>query len=154
MAGLFPNKNSKKKSLLKDIIEDDYERENLFEFELAYNTQLARTNIRQKEDRFEITTDTPGFRKNQLEVMYDAGYIAIKGDANEESASDVDKFTRKERMFGSFQRTFYVGAVASSQITAAYDDGLITVTVPFAEGNEPDDDARRINIDEEGGAEK
>ncbi|SER68660.1 Hsp20/alpha crystallin family protein [Salisediminibacterium halotolerans] len=147
MAGLFPNKDDKKKSLLTDIIEDNDGRENLFEFELAYNTQLARTNIREKEDRYEISTDTPGFRLDQLKVMYDAGYIAIQGDAKEETEADVDKFTRKERLFGSFQRTFYVGAVASSQISAVYEDGLIIVTVPFAEGDEPDDAARRIDID-------
>ena len=54
-------------------------------------------------------------------------------------------YIRRERRFGSFQRSFDVSGIDERGITAGYDSGVLSVRLPKVKPAEPETD--RITID-------
>ncbi len=69
--------------------------------------------------------------------------LTIKGERKFEEKVDEERYYRVERRFGAFQRSLALPqGVKADQIEAAYDDGILTVTVPKAEQEKP----KRIEV--------
>ena len=64
---------------------------------------------------------------------------------------DKDKeghYIRKERYYGNFARSFYVGeAVTQEDIKAAFKDGILTLNVPKKEKEEKVEEKKLISIE-------
>jgi HSP20 family protein len=64
--------------------------------------------------------------------------LTIKGERKFEEEVEDERYYRIERRFGSFQRSLALPqGVRADEIQAAYDDGILTVTVPKAEEEKP-----------------
>ena len=74
----------------------------------------------------------------------------MKTDVNEEK-EDKDEngtFLRKERFVGSCRRSFYVGDdVSEDDISAKFENGILSINVPKKELPKPEDRKRLISID-------
>ena len=74
---------------------------------------LMKTDIREKEDGYELAVDLPGFKKDEISVELKDGYLTVsaaKGlDKDEEDKKG--RYIRQERYAGSLSRSFYVGDV-------------------------------------------
>ena len=82
---------------------------------------LMKTDIREKEDGYELAVDLPGFKKDQ----------AAKGlDKDEEDKKG--RYIRRERYAGSMSRSFYVGDVKPEEVSAKFENGILTLDVPKA----------------------
>ena len=96
---------------------------------------LMKTDVREKEDSYELDIDLPGFKKEEITVDLKNGCLTIsatKGLEKEESDKD-GKYIRQERYTGACSRSFYVGSeVNPTQVSAKYEDGILRISIPKA----------------------
>ena len=112
------------------------------------NTELPafRTDIRDTGDAFVLEAELPGFKKEDIALDLKDGILTISA-AHEEKSEDKDEkstYIRRERKYGSFNRSFDVTGIDENGITAAYENGVLVLTLPKAKPVEPE--ARRIAI--------
>ena len=94
---------------------------------------LMKTDVREKDGNYELDIDLPGFKKEDVTIQLENGYLTItatKGLDKDES-DDKTGYIRKERWFGNCSRSFYVGdSIRSEDIKAKMEDGILHMTVP------------------------
>ena len=94
---------------------------------------MMKTDVRETDNSYELDIDLPGFKKDEIKVELDNGYLSIsaaKGLDKDEENKD-GKYIRRERYAGSMNRTFYVGSQLTQQdIQAKFEDGILKISVP------------------------
>ena len=94
---------------------------------------LMKTDVREKDNSYELDVDLPGFQKDEIHVDLKDGYLTIgaaKG-LNKDQQDENGKYIRRERYAGACSRSFYVGdAVRPEDIGAKYEDGILRLSVP------------------------
>ncbi|WP_413294735.1 Hsp20/alpha crystallin family protein [Bdellovibrio sp. HCB185ZH] len=87
-------------------------------------------DIEEKENAYIVTTDLPGFKKEDIKIEMADNVLTISGERIKEAGDK--KYS--ERSWGKFQRTFSLPVhVAGDKIEASYKDGVLEVTLPKAE---------------------
>ena len=98
-----------------------------------HGRNLMKTDVREKENSYELDMDLPGFKKDEITVDLKNGYLTIgvsKGLDKDQKDAD-GKYIRRERYAGACSRSFYVGtAVRPEDIGAKYEDGILKLSVP------------------------
>ncbi|MBR2685866.1 MAG: Hsp20/alpha crystallin family protein [Erysipelotrichaceae bacterium] len=94
------------------------------------------TDIKEHEDHYEVLIDLPGFKKDEINIELNDGYLTItasKGvDENDEDKKG--KIVRQERYAGVMQRSYYVGEeMTHEDIKAKFENGVLTLNVPKKE---------------------
>ena len=94
--------------------------------------RMMKTDIREKDDNYEVSVDLPGFKKEEITVELDNGYLTISAAKGlDKDENKKGKFIRQERYAGSMTRSFYIGDnVEKGDIEATYRHGVLTLTVP------------------------
>ena len=109
-----------------------------------------KTDVKETDKAYELDIDLPGFDKENVQIELNDGYLTINASTNEEK-EDKDKngtFLRKERFVGSCRRSFYVGDdVSEDDISAKFENGILSINVPKKELPKPEDRKRLISID-------
>ena len=95
--------------------------------------RMMKTDVREKDDNYEVVIDIPGFKKEEITVELDEGYLTInaaKGLDKDEN-DKKGKLIRQEWYAGSMTRSFYVGEnVQKEDIEATYRHGVLKLTIP------------------------
>ena len=123
-------------NLFDDMFDFDFDREFDRMMRPLYGKHaqnMMKTDVRETGNSYELDIDLPGFKKDEISVQLDNGYLSIsasKGlDKNEENKDG--KYIRRERYAGSMNRTFYVGSQLTQQdIQAKFEDGILKISVP------------------------
>ena len=109
------------------------------------NVSAFRTDITEKDGQYILEADLPGFKKEDISVDIDKDCLAITAEhKSEEKEENADSYIRRERFYGSYTRSFNVKGIDTEAITAAYNDGVLTLTMPKKEPEVPA--ARRLEI--------
>lgn len=94
---------------------------------------MMKTDIREHDNGYEVDIDLPGFKKDEISLELENGYLtvsAVKGLDKDEQDSK-GKYIRRERYAGAMQRSFYVGdTLTQEDIKAKYDNGILSISVP------------------------
>lgn len=97
---------------------------------------VMKTDVKEKENSYEVIVDLPGFKKEEIDVRLENGYLhisAAKGMDKEEADQD-GKYIRRERYAGSMSRSFYVGEnITENDIHAKFENGILSLDVPKQE---------------------
>ena len=104
-----------------------------------------RTDIRDTGDSYVLEAELPGFKKEDITLDLKDGILtitAVHAEQSEETAQG--SYIRRERRYGSFQRSFDVAGIDEQGITAAYESGVLALTLPKAKPVEPE--VRKISI--------
>ena len=94
------------------------------------------TDVKEQEDHYEVEIDLPGFKKEDIKVELNEGYLTITANKGlkEEEKNKTGKIVRQERYSGTMSRSFYVGEqMTAEDITAKYEDGVLSLNVPKKE---------------------
>ena len=130
-------------NLFDDFFDDvpffDNRAENQIEKKLygrhAHN--VMKTDIKETDDNYELIVDLPGFKKDEIKVSLEDGYLTIeaaKGLDEDEQEKKTGKYIRKERYAGACQRSFYVGDnLTQEDIKGEFKHGILTLNVPKKE---------------------
>ena len=94
---------------------------------------LMRTDVRETENSYELDVDLPGFKKEEIQVALEEGYLTISAAKGVEKKEDdkKGKYIRQERYSGSCSRSFYVGEnVTEQDIAAKFEYGILKLSIP------------------------
>ena len=95
---------------------------------------LMQTDIKEKDDSYELEMDLPGFKKDEIQASVENGYLTIraaKGLDEDEKEKETGKYIRRERYAGSCQRSFYIGeGVRQEDIMASFKHGILKLDIP------------------------
>lgn len=91
-------------------------------------------DISETEKEYVIRAELPAVKKEDVQVTYEDGIIAIKGERKQQKDEKGEKFHRMETFFGSFERSFSLpDNVNADAIRCESKDGILTVHVPKTE---------------------
>ena len=108
-----------------------------------------KTDVRETDSGYEVDIDLPGFKKDEINIQLDNGYLSISAakDLDKDEQDKEGKYIRKERYAGSMSRSFYVGnAITQDDIKAKYESGILRLSVPKKAAEEIES-AKRIAIE-------
>ena len=103
------------------------------DFEVSKNGAVMKCDIFEKDGKYNIEIDVPGFDKKDINIECKDGYLTVT--AKRENSEDIsDKnYIRKERSYGEYTRQFYLGDVNTDLINAKFNNGTLCITVPKEE---------------------
>lgn len=91
---------------------------------------LLRTDVRETEDAIEADIDLPGFKKDEIQVHLENGYLTVSAEKHADKQAGKGKYLRQEQYSGTVSRTFYVGdALKPDDVKAKYEDGVLVVSL-------------------------
>lgn len=98
-----------------------------------HGKNLMKTDIREKETAYEVSVDLPGFKKEDLKLQLEDGFLTITA-AKSLDKDEKDKeghYIRRERYCGQCSRSFYVGEnITEEEISAKLEDGILKLGIP------------------------
>ena len=97
---------------------------------------IMKTDVHEHEDCFEAAVDLPGFKKDEVTITLENGYLVIEAakGLDKDTKDKKGKIVRQERYAGSMQRSFYVGDnLTEEDIKAKMEDGVLKLTIPKKE---------------------
>ena len=124
---------------------NDHEFKNLEKKLYGHRAQnVMSTDIKETETGYEMEIDLPGFRKDEVSVELNEGYLTIsaakgldKNEAESEEEAKKGNYIRRERYSGACQRSFYVGEeLTREDIKASFKHGILTLTIPKKEAKQ------------------
>lgn len=102
-----------------------------------------RMDIHEVDDRFIVTLDLPGVKSADVQIDLNDDDLVIRGTRQANLESTQDRYCRVERWYGEFHRTVRLPrTIDREQISADYNDGVLTVSLPKSKGTA----ARKIEI--------
>ena len=108
-------------------------------FSESRHNEIMKTDIKEGEKEYTLEIEMPGIKKENVKIELSKGYLTISAENNNEVEEKEDNYIRKERHYGSFTRSFYVGdKVKMDDINASMDNGILCITVPKEESEEPE----------------
>ena len=112
---------------------------------------LMKTDIQEHDDGYTLEMDLPGFKKDEIKVELNNGYMTIsaaKGLDEDEKDKKSGKYIRRERYTGSCQRSFYVGEdVTEEDIKAEFKHGILKLFVPKKEAKPAVEQKKYVSIE-------
>ena len=123
---------------------DEMER-SMFPAQPSGRLPAFRTDIKDQGDHYLLEADLPGFRKEDIDLHLQNGVLTITARHQEEHEEKKEgKYLCRERRAGSCARAFDVSGIREEDITAAFEDGVLKLTLP--KQGDPVPQSRRIAI--------
>ncbi len=98
-------------------------------------------------DEFVVQFDLPGVDASSIELTVERNVLTVKGERRF-TRQEGDEIIAAERPQGVFTRQLFLGETLDGErISASYDDGVLTLTIPVAEQAKP----RKVQISWSGG---
>ena len=94
---------------------------------------MMKKDVKELEDSYEVDVDLPGFKKDEIHLELNNGYLTISTEKTLEKDNEgkKGKMLRQERYSGVMQRSFFVGEhLTEEDIKASYDSGVLHVIIP------------------------
>ena len=94
---------------------------------------LLKTDVRETDTSYELDIDLPGFKKDEVQIQLQNGYLSISAAKSLEKDDQPEKgrYIRQERYTGQCSRSFYVGeGLQPKDISAKFEDGILRISLP------------------------
>ncbi|MDD4503817.1 MAG: Hsp20/alpha crystallin family protein [Clostridiaceae bacterium] len=92
-----------------------------------------KVDIKENEKEYIVEADLPGVKKEEINVELSNDRLTISVARNEEINEEKENYIRKERRSGSYCRSFYVENVIEDQISAKFENGVLSMVLPKKE---------------------
>ena len=89
-----------------------------------------RTDVTDTGDAFVLDAELPGFKKEDIKIDVENDCLTITAERKADEEEKQKNFIKRERFYGSFSRSFDVSGVNVDGIEAAYNDGILKLTMP------------------------
>ena len=89
-----------------------------------------RTDVTDTGDAFVLDAELPGFKKEDIKIDVENDCLTISAERKVDEEEKQKNFIKRERFYGSFSRSFDVSGVNVDGIEAAYNDGVLKLTMP------------------------
>jgi HSP20 family protein len=132
--GVIPEKSAMEARRSNNYLFDLFD--NLFDEKFFIPGKTRRewqpsVDIYEKDGNYVVKADLPGIEEKDMSVEIKDNILTISGRKEEEKETGDGDFYRVERSSGSFTRSLMLpDGVPADQVQAAYNKGVLTVTVP------------------------
>lgn len=95
--------------------------------------QYPLVDIEEREDKYVVTADVPGFTKDNMDVEIENNVLSISGRVDDRTeTTDTERgFVRRERRYGAFRRSFRLPEeVDPDKIKASFSNGILQIEIP------------------------
>ena len=89
-----------------------------------------RTDVIDTGDAYKLDAELPGFKKEDISIDVENDCLTISVERKVEDEDKRPNYVKRERVYGSFSRSFDVSGINVEGIEAAYKDGILTLTMP------------------------
>ena len=89
--------------------------------------EIMKTDIYEENNNYIIESDLPGITKENIKINYENGYLTIIAKTKE---IKVNTYIRREKYYGEFKRSFYIGLKKEENIKASFQNGILKITFP------------------------
>ena len=93
----------------------------------------VKCDIYEENGEYHIEMDIPGYDKKDINIEVKDGYLTIKASKETEDKEETKNYIRRERVVGSFTKSFALGDVDTDKIDAKFENGILNVTIPKQE---------------------
>ena len=127
-------------NLFDDFMDFPFEREFFGRKNPLYGKNeknMMKTDVKELDHAYELDIDLPGFKKDEVKVSLEDGYLVIRAQKNiekKENEKASERYIRRERYQGACERSFYVGEdIKEEDVKGEFKHGLLTVIIPKEE---------------------
>ena len=114
-----------------NIVPRKFYLDDLFDNFLEGDSSKMKCDIYEENNVYNIEMDIPGFTKDDIKIECNNGNLVISAEKlNQEEESTSKKYIRRERIYGKYTRSFYLGEVDEEHIEAAFVDGILKLSIP------------------------
>ena len=93
----------------------------------------VKCDIYEENGEYHIEMDIPGYDKKDINIEVKDGYLTIKASKETEDKEESKNYIRRERVVGSFTKSFALGDVDTDKIDAKFENGILNITIPKQE---------------------
>jgi HSP20 family protein len=101
------------------------------------NDFTPSADILEMDTAFEIRMALPGIKKEEVKISLEGDLLRVEGERKQESETSNSRFIKKEMSFGRFSRSFKIGKIELSKIEAAFEHGILKITLPKSAEEKP-----------------
>jgi HSP20 family protein len=99
-----------------------------------------------QKNNLKVLAEIPGLSKDDIQVSVDGDVLTVKGEKKQVNDTEENGVVRSERIYGHFYRALTLPkTVDSSNIKAAYNNGVLELTLPKIEAAKPKQIAISVN---------
>ncbi len=94
---------------------------------------MMKTDVKETEEGYEVDIDLPGFKKDEIHLELNDGYLTISTEKSleKDDKNKKGRMLRQERYAGVMQRSFYVGdSITEEDVKASYESGVLHLMIP------------------------
>lgn len=111
--------------------------------EAVWPVGFPAVNLKTDDDKAELSVELPGVELKDIEISVKGSHVIIKGERKAPELKEHERYHRRERWYGKFERVIMLPFSAdSSKVDAKFINGVLLVTLPKAEAEKP----RKIEI--------
>jgi HSP20 family protein len=104
-------------------------------------------DVTESETAYHVMVELPGVALSDIDLSLTDDILTLKGEKREDHSEKGDTIHIYERNYGSFQRAFHIpDEIDRGKIEAAFDKGVLTVTLPKLPAQMPKQDKISIKI--------
>ncbi|HCA72257.1 MAG TPA: hypothetical protein DHW78_07910 [Ruminococcaceae bacterium] len=135
--------------IMFDLIPFEHHNAGLFDFFNHMNDDFfnsvendfspCRTDIRDEGDKYVVDAELPGFKKDEIHVSIenDCMTLAAQHKDDREEKDQKSNYIRRERRMSSLSRSFDISGINADGITAKFENGVLSMTLPKKAENKP-----------------
>jgi len=102
------------------------------------STWVPPVDVYETDEGFVLKAELPGVQKDHLHIEVHDRTLTIRGERKPETEIPEDRYHRRERSYGSFQRVFTLPTpVDAEKVQANVHDGVLELRLPKYETAKP-----------------
>lgn len=141
---MIPVKNPYNHSWLPNLFNDIFEND----WMSKTNYTAPAVNVSEKENCYTVEVAAPGMTKDDFKIyLADEDHLVVAIEKKEESKEDNKKYLRREFSYSKYQQTIILPEnIDREKISAAVNDGILSVTLPKMTVEEQSKEPKMIEI--------
>jgi HSP20 family protein len=101
-------------------------------------TYYLPSDVEDTGGSYRVTAPLPGFKPEEVEVTYQDGVLSISAEHKTQSETQRGSYVVRELSRGNYRRSFQLPVeVVADDISAKFQDGMLTVELPKVPGSQP-----------------
>ena len=88
-----------------------------------------KCDIYEKDNKYFIEMDVPGYKKDDIKIEVDKGNIVIRAEKEKNEEQDKRYLHRERKIYGKIERSFHLDDMDEDSIKASFKDGILKIAI-------------------------
>ena len=88
-----------------------------------------KCDIYEKDNKYFIEMDVPGYQKGDIKIEVDKGNIVIRAEKENKEEENKKYLHRERRVYGKIERSFHLEDMDEDSIKASFKDGILKIEI-------------------------